>query len=44
MAGGKGFILQLFLVCLAAPAVRSGWLQGTATFYGGSDGSGTMGT
>ncbi|XP_051230908.1 expansin-A18 [Lolium perenne] len=43
MAGGKGFILQLFLVCLAAPAVRSSWLQGTATFYGGSDGSGTMG-
>jgi hypothetical protein len=43
MAGGKHLILQLLVVCLAAPVVRSGWLQGTATFYGGSDGSGTMG-
>ncbi|XP_047083393.1 expansin-A18-like [Lolium rigidum] len=43
MASGKRLILQLLVLCLAAPAVRSGWLQGTATFYGGSDGSGTMG-
>ncbi|KAK1698991.1 hypothetical protein QYE76_015688 [Lolium multiflorum] len=43
MTGGKRLILQLLVVCLAAPVVRSGWLQGTATFYGGSDGSGTMG-
>jgi hypothetical protein len=43
MAGGKRLILQLLVVCLAAPVVKSGWLQGTATFYGGSDGSGTMG-
>uniref|UniRef100_A0ACD5WDX4 Uncharacterized protein n=1 Tax=Avena sativa TaxID=4498 RepID=A0ACD5WDX4_AVESA len=43
MAGGKRLFLQLLVLCLAAPAVRSGWLQGTATFYGGRDGSGTMG-